>query len=356
MGPLRLGTRVRLTHAPAAPETTDLGAGPPGVDGFFAAPLRALREVPAGGVVFAGVPSEVTGMGDGTKFGPAAVRTASRLLSARWAAPGGVFDPRIGRYVRMRAPDARSDVGDLALSWHTVAASNAEIAELAEGLARTASLPVFVGGDHYITFPLFDGIARAGLAERIGYLQVDAHMDFDLTEAGEPHTHGTGARRLSELDSASIDRMAWVGIEDTHSVEAWECARDGGALVVTAAEVHARGPEAVAGEVIERLHDRCDAIYVSIDIDVLAAAHSPGTTYVNLLGLSPSELFGLLRSISTSERLIAADLVEVTPTRDQGIRLDRAGITAKLGAWALSELLGDRLIVSGEEARSPGAD
>jgi agmatinase len=74
-------------------------------------------------------------------------------------------------------------------------------------------------------------------------------------------------------------------------------------------------------------------VYVSVDIDVLDPAFAPGTGTPEPGGLSTRELQALLRGLApVSERIVAGDVVEVSPPYDQ------SGITASAAAAAAYEL------------------
>ena len=78
---------------------------------------------------------------------------------------------------------------------------------------------------------------------------------------------------------------------------------------------------------------RWEAIYLSIDIDVLDPAFAPATGYPEPGGLTSRELLYSLGRLRMLKSLKAIDLVEVNP------RLDQKGQTVKLAARILAELL-----------------
>ena len=57
---------------------------------------------------------------------------------------------------------------------------------------------------------------------------------------------------------------------------------------------------------------------VSLDLDVLDGAYVPGTAGKEPGGLTPRELFPLLRALCVAKECVAVDIVEYNPLIDQG--------------------------------------
>ena len=97
-------------------------------------------------------------------------------------------------------------------------------------------------------------------------------------------------------------------------------------------DIRRAGFAACLAEVLDHVAARCDALYVSLDIDVCDAAAAPGTGHVTVGGISAYELFEL-PAVLRRYPVVAFDLVEVSPPYDP------AGVTAHLAARLLYELL-----------------
>ena len=81
-------------------------------------------------------------------------------------------------------------------------------------------------------------------------------------------------------------------------------------------EIEEHGTEAVVDKAIEEALEGADAIYLSVDIDVLDPAHAPGTGTAEPGGLSTRELLGAIRRIVGAVDLAGMDVVEVSPPYD----------------------------------------
>ena len=81
-------------------------------------------------------------------------------------------------------------------------------------------------------------------------------------------------------------------------------------------EIEERGAEAVVAQAIEEALDGPDAIYLSVDVDVLDPSAAPGTGTPEPGGLLARELLRAVRTITSSVDLVGMDIVEVSPPYD----------------------------------------
>jgi agmatinase len=127
--------------------------------------------------------------------------------------------------------------------------------------------------------------------------------------------------------------VAFVGIrswlrEELEFVEAHQ-----GIRVHSARDVHQRGIEAVARDVVSQLED-VDAVYFSLDIDGLDPAYAPGTGTPEAGGPSTRELLDLLSIVFAGLPVRALDVVEVCPP------IDHADITSVAAIKIIYEVFG----------------
>jgi arginase family enzyme len=85
---------------------------------------------------------------------------------------------------------------------------------------------------------------------------------------------------------------------------------------------------------LDDLADRCDAVYVDLDVDVLDAAFAPGCPGARPGGLTPGALFATALAAGAHPAVRAIDIVEIDPTRDITDRTVDAGALALLHAAA----------------------
>lgn len=312
---------------------------------FFGAPHAPVEQVRAGMTAFVGMPSDATHSSRiGARFGPRALRHETARLASVWPEPaaGAMHDTRSGARYRPRPAATRIDVGDARIEPLDVAATTRAIADLTAAIADRGALPVAVGGDHYNGYPaalgVSESLARRDPAARIGFIQVDGHLDFgDRLAAWGTHNHATNARRVSELPNVELSRMVWIGIagwvdgKDVAEIEA------AGGLIFSAEDVHRLGAAEVGRRALAHALRGCEQVYLSLDIDALDAGFLPGTGSIVHSEITPRQYLDLLTTLSTAP-LCGVDLVEVSPP------LDPSGRSERIAARLLMEVLRERLL------------
>ena len=86
--------------------------------------------------------------------------------------------------------------------------------------------------------------------------------------------------------------------------------------VVTMETVDEVGAGWVVASALRDLAERCDWIFVDVDVDVLDVAFAPGCPGARPGGMTPRQLAAACRAAGAHPRVRAADFVEVDPARD----------------------------------------
>ncbi|MFD8623315.1 agmatinase [Streptomyces hygroscopicus] len=302
--------------------------------------LPRLDEVARADVAVVGVPFDAgVSYRPGARFGPAAVREASRLL--RPYHPGLDVSPFATQQV--------ADAGDIAVNPFDIGEAIETIQHAAGSLQADGTRLVTIGGDHTVALPLLRAAARRH--GPVAVLHFDAHLDTWDTYFGAEHTHGTPFRRAVEegiLDTSALSHVGTRG--PLYGKEDLAEDQKLGFGIVTSADVYRRGADEVADQLRQRIGDR--PLYISIDIDCLDPAHAPGTGTPEAGGLTSRELLEILRGLAGC-RLVGADVVEVAPAYDHA---EITSVAASHVAYDLISLLA--LQENGERAeeRLPAAD
>ncbi|MCO8304298.1 MULTISPECIES: agmatinase [Streptomyces] len=302
--------------------------------------LPRLDEVARADVAVVGVPFDAgVSYRPGARFGPAAVREASRLL--RPYHPGLDVSPFATQQV--------ADAGDIAVNPFDIGEAIETIQHAAGSLQADGTRLVTIGGDHTVALPLLRAAARRH--GPVAVLHFDAHLDTWDTYFGAEHTHGTPFRRAVEegiLDTSALSHVGTRG--PLYGKEDLTEDQKLGFGIVTSADVYRRGADEVADQLRQRIGDR--PLYISIDIDCLDPAHAPGTGTPEAGGLTSRELLEILRGLAGC-RLVGADVVEVAPAYDHA---EITSVAASHVAYDLISLLA--LQENGERAeeRLPAAD
>lgn len=285
--------------------------------------LPRLDEVGRCDVAVVGVPFD-SGVSyrPGARFGPSAVREASRLL--RPYHPGLDVSPFAALQV--------ADAGDIACNPFDIGEAVETIEHAATELQTGGTRLVTIGGDHTIALPLLRSLARRH--GPMALLHFDAHLDTWDTYFGAEYTHGTPFRRAVEEGILDTEAVGHVGTRGPlYGKKDLEDDRRMGFGIVTSADVLRRGVD----EVVDALRQRIGArpLYVSVDIDVLDPAHAPGTGTPEAGGLTSRELLEILRGLAGAN-LVGADVVEVAPAYDHA---EITSVAASHVAYDLVSLL-----------------
>ena len=277
--------------------------------------LGVARRDRAAPICIAGIPLDLgTTNRSGARFGPAAIRHASRMLTDG-AHPQHWVDP-------VALPLA--DIGDLELALGDLLASLA----LIEAQAGAIEHLVALGGDHGITLPLLRALSKRHGAPAL--IHFDAHVDTWPENFGQPYAHGCVFHHAITEGLIDPHRMIQIGIRSPVARETYDWTRAQGVTIVTAQEVHESTPAAVAARIRAVVGDA--PVYLSFDIDVLDPAFAPGTGTPEIGGLASWQAQAILRRLS-GLAFVGMDVVEVAPA------YDTAEITALAGATMVWEYL-----------------
>jgi agmatinase len=282
----------------------------------FAVPPRFLGiERRDGDVTIAGIPLDIgTTNRSGARFGPGAVRAASRML-VDGAHPTAWVDP---------AAASLADVGDFRIALGDIAQSLA----LIEAQAAPIRHLVALGGEHGVTLPLLRALARR--TGPVGLVHFDAHVDTWRDNFGQDFAHGSVFFHAIEEGLVDPRRMIQIGIRSPVGRDVYEWTLSRGVTVVTAEDVHLGGPAAVADTI--RAVVGASPAYLSFDIDALDPAFAPGTGTPEVGGLSSWQAQAILRRLGGLP-FVGMDVVEVAPAYDV------AEITALAAATMVFEYL-----------------
>ena len=267
-----------------------------------------------------GVPLDVGASNrPGARFGPRAVRAESCLLRpynmATRAAP---FD---SLYV--------GDTGDVALNTFNLPKTIDIIADHYRALADVARIPLSIGGDHTITYPITKALAERHGA--VGMVHIDAHADVNRAMFGEPITHGSWLRHAIDHGFVDPKRTVQIGLRGTgYAADDFDWITTLGARVVPAEECWHRSLTPLMDEVRDQLGD--GPVYISFDVDGLDPSVAPGTGTPEIAGLTAAQGVEIVRGC-WGLQLVGGDVVEVAP------QYDVSGNTALLGANLLYEML-----------------
>ena len=238
----------------------------------------------------------------GCRFGPDVIRDAFNNIE--------IFQSDFGVDLE------NVNVNDLGNTKHTVVATEMiqVVEKITSELKKQNKQLIILGGEHlitlasYLTFP-----------KETGYVVFDA--DYDLREqyADTKLSHAAYLRRIVEKRGA--ENIVHVGARAFVKEELAFLKENN---IATISDKNIRN-----GDGIKQLKDTVstfDSLYVSVDLDVLDPAFAPGVGNPEAVGISSRELYDLIISLQ-NKKIIAADIVELNPSFDNG---STASMAAKL--------------------------
>ncbi len=289
-----------------------------GISTFFRAPYT--QDLSAVDIGIIGVPFDggVTNR-SGARHGPRAVRDQSSMLRRMNGATG----------VR---PFEATRVRDLGDAWieqpFELAQALDEIAAFYTTVVEAGVVPLSVGGDHAITYPIMRALGARGA---LGMIHIDAHADTGDDYMGSRLHHGAPFRRAAEAGLLDPARVVQIGLRGTTNDPAlWSFSQDSGMRVIGMDELDDKGWRYAVDEARRVVGD--GPTYLSFDIDSLDPSEAPGTGTPEAGGIRVIAALRLLRGLRGID-FVGADLVEVAPSFDPGT------LTAFNGASVLFELL-----------------
>ena len=277
----------------------------------------------------------------GARFAPRKIRELSVQFAGRGTVDGqrGYYDiAENRRYLDHERINRRLvDCGDSDIVYTNVRKTFDNITRDVGKILAAGALPVVIGGDHAITYP----VVRA-FPHHLNVVHFDAHMDYRPFVHGVQWANGNPIRNVARLPT--VGSIVQVGIRSLRTRQAdVEDSRARGHDIVTIPDFRRRGPRAIVD-----LLPADEPVYVSIDVDVLDLPLVPGCASSEVNGLTYDELRQTLFAIARGREVIGFDLVEVNPMLDVP-----ADNTSQLAAQLIIEFLGRIVEHPGYRKRHP---
>ena len=206
------------------------------------------------------------------------------------------------------------DAGDLVLVED--GADDALIEDAVAQACHDGAVPILLGGDHSVTYPILRGIAAQH--GPVGILHIDAHPDLYDELDGNRRSHASPFARIMEEGLAT--RLVQVGIRTLNAHQRSQAQRFG-VEIVPMRDFSVLTVPIPSGP-----------LYVSIDLDGLDPAFAPGVSHHEPGGLSVRQVLDLLALVPGP--IVGGDVVELNPDRDVN------GMTAMVAAKLVKELCG----------------
>jgi len=270
-----------------------------GIPTFARAPMVQPEGDWTADVAVLGVPFDIAlGFRPGARFAPRALREASLRSVPPFTGLDGV--------TRL-AGVTFADAGDVVLPSLEPELARERITEAAGLVRERCRLPVYLGGDHSVTYPILR--AFAGVPD-LHVVQLDAHLDFTDTRNDTRYSNSSPFRRACE-DRPNLVHITTIGLRGLRF--------DPEAVAAARARGHALIPMTdVVGDltrVLEQL-PRGKNVYLSVDVDGFDPSVIPGTSSPEPDGLTYAQGMAILAETARHNTIVGLDVVELAPNLD----------------------------------------
>jgi formimidoylglutamase len=207
-------------------------------------------------------------------------------------------------------------------------------AKAIEKLHRDAGLSVVVGGGHDHGAAHLKGVRDGSLQKnkrppRIGCINIDAHLD--LRPPNPEITSGSPFYVAIENGWIKGEDLVEFGIQSQSNAESlWKYAKAKKVRVIEWPELRNASVTSAFKKELKRLEKRCDVIVISLDLDALAQAYSPGVSAPQAEGFTSQEVMECLEIAGRSPQVTSLGIFELNPIFDAD---DQSARVAATGAY-----------------------
>ena len=182
------------------------------------------------------------------------------------------------------------------------------------------AVPVVLGGDHSVSYPVVKAFSRKYNA--LDILHFDAHPDLYEELYGDRFSHACPFARI--MEEGLGQNLVQVGIRAATGQQREKALKHGVRMIEMK-------------DIRENLSlEFSNPLYVSFDMDALDPAFAPGVSHHEAGGLSTRQVLNIIHALNAD--IVGLDVVEVNPERDV------SGITAAAAVKIIKEIIGKIII------------
>ena len=244
----------------------------------------------------------------GCRFGPDVIREAFNNIE--------IFEPNFGVDLET------ANIQDLGNIQHTVSATEmlSMVEKTTTELQKNKNQLIILGGEHLLTLGTYMSFPKD-----TGYVVFDAHYDLRDQYADMKLSHAAYLRRI--VEKRGSENIVHVGAR-AYVKEELEFLKENNIQTITDKQIR----DGEGSNLLKNVTKDFDSIYTSIDLDILDPAFAPGVGNPEAVGITSRELYDLITSLQ-ERKIVAADIVELNPTYDNG---STASMAAKIIATIIA--------------------
>lgn len=239
-----------------------------------------------------------------------------------------VFSRMVGRH---SLAEYLKDAGDVPGLGSDVALNHQQVANFIKPIHDAGALSVVVGGGHDHGYSHLLGVSK-GLSKknkklRLGCINIDAHFDVrkpkPLITSGSPF--------YLALESRVLDPTRFIefGIQShCNAPEYWDYVESKKVQVVRFDQLRRGNAVSLFSKHLKNLASCCDAVVISLDLDALASAYSPGVSAPQAEGFTAMEVIEMMEVAGRERKTVSLGIFELNPEFDVDQRSARLAATA----------------------------
>ncbi len=209
------------------------------------------------------------------------------------------------------------DGGDLELPFGNTKLALEQIEKYTTEILKAGKKPLMIGGEHLVTYGTMKAISNH--YDDVYVLHFDAHADLREDYLGEPLSHATVIRRVTEMVGSK--NVYQLGIRSGTREEFDFGKNNTNFCPLTLNKID---------EYVEKLKGK--KVYLTIDLDVLDPSIFAGTGTPEAGGVTFNELLSAILKLSCLN-IVGADINELSPS------YDASGVSTAVACKLLREVL-----------------
>lgn len=258
----------------------------------------------------------------GASYGPKAIRMATE----HYVGYHGEFQVDLHDALHL------ADCGDVSIvpgnAQRTFERAERCITEIKEA----GAFPIIYGGDDACPIPVTRAISKL-TSGKMGYIQLDSHMDTAEDVAGETLNHACPVSRTAELENVDPQNIALVGINGPlNSRVEREYVDRSGIQMITIWDIDEWGIDKTIERILEIAWTGTDGVVLHTDLDVVDQGYTDGVTTPETGGLTTRELIKMIRAF-VRQGVEAYVITECSPVYELANKSAR--VATRLGLDAL---------------------
>ena len=241
----------------------------------------------------------------GASYGPRAIRRASE----HYLSYHGEFQVDLFDELHL------ADCGDVSIVPGNARKTFDRAERCITEIYEAGAFPIIFGGDDSCPIPVTSAMSKL-ISGRMGYIQMDSHMDTAEDVAGETLNHACPVSRTAELPNVDPRNVALVGINGAlNPRKEREYVDRTGIQMITIWDIDEWGIDRTVERILEIAWNGTDGVVLHTDLDCMDQGYTSGVTTPECGGLIPREVIKMIRAF-VRQGVEAYVITECSPVHD----------------------------------------